>query len=565
MKKRWLAALLCAVLGISLAIPPAAAGEEARTLTLADYRDKMRAGWLGKMVGVSAGILSEFHYRGEIAPESVVPRWDGTLLSLGAAEDDIYLPFVLLQQMDAQGVGISAREMAIALYPYSFEFWNGHYTTFEFGIAPPDAGHPAYAPFPDGLSYSFAADYSGLIAPGCPAIPVELADRFASMLVYGDGIYGGAYIGALYSEAFFSQDMEQVVRTALTATPEESWLHEAIADTLACYEADPADWEAAWRFITQKYFLRADYNWIQWPYGGRTGGIDLDSKLNCAYATIALLYGGGDIERTLSLAIRCGQDADSNAANALGVLMTSKGWDAVPDAYKQGLSSLPKIRYANATFEALVEVTERVALAALDQAGAAVDEAGGVLTIPAIPLEIPQVQNSKKPGALADSLFSAQEMARMGKPALQDGGFEADWHTELYPPWMFSGNGSGGIDLRQGKARTGANNAWLSALPSLEVALSQHRIFVEPQARYTLSCSVRSSANFEGVELSAHVSGEGGAKLGGVQLPASAQYETIEWTFETGDASVIDVRIGYTGGAEKSWLQIDDVTLMRAQ
>lgn len=560
MSKRGTALLLCLVLLGPPAFPAAKAlGESARTLPVAEYRDKMRAGWLGKMVGVSTGILREFWYRGELGPEDQAPEWHPSLLSLACVEDDLYVPFVMLQQLDRRGIGLSAREMAIALYPYSFEFWNGHLFTFECGIAPPDAGHPRYAPYPDALSYSFAADYSGLIAPGCPDIPAALADRYARMLVYGDGVYGGAYIGALYSEAFFSKDPVQIVQSALAVLPPDSWMREAIADTLACYRRAPGDWEGAWEIITQKYFLRADYNWIQWPYGGRTKGIGLDAKLNCAYVTLALLFGGGDIERTLHIAIRCGQDCDCNAANALGVLFTTMGWDALPEAYKRAADALPNFRYADAAFDELVAVTERVATETLLDAGATLE--GEVWLLPERPAYALPLENSKKPGALADSLFTPEEMARMGKPALQDGGFEADWHEEVYPPWMISGNGSSGIDLRQGKAYAGVNNAWLSAAPHQDIALSQHRVFVEPGTRYTLACAARSSANFERGELAVYEAGEGGKLIAQTDIAPTADYAVTTLAFDTGGASIVDIRIGYTGGAAVSWMQIDQVSL----
>jgi hypothetical protein len=309
------------------------------------------------------------------------------------------------------------------------------------------------------------------------------------MLVYGDGIYAGAYIGALYSEAFFTDDLVYIVKRGLEAAPADSWLAESVRDALNCYLEDPNDWEPAWQMITQKYLLRMDYNWIQWPYGGRVGGINLDAKLNCAYLTLALLYGGGDPERTLNLAVRAGQDCDCNASNALGVLFATIGWEALPQTYKQAVPSLPDFRYANAGFEALVEVTERVARAALIDIGARFEYKDGVelALIPSADPPQTQAKHSKNPGPLEQSVFTPDEMRRMGKPHLQDGGFEDDWHETIYPPWMVSGAGESGLDLRKGKAYAGANNAWLSAQPRSKLALSQHRIFVKSNAKYELS------------------------------------------------------------------------------
>jgi hypothetical protein len=554
-------------LTLMLQLVPGFAGDAELRLSMASYRDKVRAAWLGKMAGVSVGILREFWFKGEIGPEDQVPKWDETLLSLASVEDDLYIPFVLLQVMDQKGIDISGKEMAIALYPYSFEFWDGHQRTWEEGIAPPDAGHPAYAPFPDGLSYSFAADYSGLIAPGRPDIPMELAGRFGSMLVYGDGIYGGSYIGAMYSEAFFTTDRKVIVEKALMAVPGDSWLHESISDVLACYELDPNDWEAAWRKITDKYYVNSQYNWIQWPYGGRLNGIDLDAKLNCAYMTISLLYGGGDIEKTLNLAIRCGQDCDCNAANALGVLFASIGYEILPETYKAPLNTFPPVRYANAGFEELCTVTERVAREAMKNAGASFITENGeeIMLIPAAKVEPGKAQNSKTPAPLTGSLFTKEEMARLERPQVQDGGFEEDWHDAIYLPWMLAGSGSGGVDMRNGKAYNGKNNAWLCAQNGKMVWLTQNRIMVEPNAKYVLTAAIRTSGNVEDGFLRIMKSGKDGKAIAQTIYGTQKKYTLVTLSLETGNTAHVDVQIGYTGPGASSWMQIDEVSLVKAE
>jgi hypothetical protein len=39
------------------------------------YRDKMTAGWLGQMVGVTWGFPTEFKWLGKIVPDANVPVW----------------------------------------------------------------------------------------------------------------------------------------------------------------------------------------------------------------------------------------------------------------------------------------------------------------------------------------------------------------------------------------------------------------------------------------------------------------------------------------------------------
>ena len=50
-------------------------GVESRRIAIDDYVDKMKAGWVGQMVGVGWGGPTEFRYRSEIIPEDKMPQW----------------------------------------------------------------------------------------------------------------------------------------------------------------------------------------------------------------------------------------------------------------------------------------------------------------------------------------------------------------------------------------------------------------------------------------------------------------------------------------------------------
>ena len=52
-----------------------ACADSARTLSLDDYRDKMKAAWVEQMVGVSWGQPMEFKWNDVIIPADKVPEW----------------------------------------------------------------------------------------------------------------------------------------------------------------------------------------------------------------------------------------------------------------------------------------------------------------------------------------------------------------------------------------------------------------------------------------------------------------------------------------------------------
>ena len=73
MKMKSSACAVVACLGSGLAADTAACADEVRTLSLDDYRDKMKAAWVGQMVGVSWGQPTEFKWNDAIIPEDKVP------------------------------------------------------------------------------------------------------------------------------------------------------------------------------------------------------------------------------------------------------------------------------------------------------------------------------------------------------------------------------------------------------------------------------------------------------------------------------------------------------------
>ena len=111
----------------------------------------------------------------------------------------------------------------------------------------------------DDIDYQIEADFSGLIAPGMPATVIALGEKFGRLMNAGDGLYGGQFIGAMYADAFFENDMTKVIQAGLAAIPSQSQYHECISDVLAWHEENPNDWQATWTKINDKYQKNLNY------------------------------------------------------------------------------------------------------------------------------------------------------------------------------------------------------------------------------------------------------------------------------------------------------------------
>jgi hypothetical protein len=50
-----------------------------------------------------------------------------------------------------------------------------------------------------------------MIAPGMPQVSNRFDDRMRHIMNYGDGVYGGMFISAMYTPAFFAKNIREVV------------------------------------------------------------------------------------------------------------------------------------------------------------------------------------------------------------------------------------------------------------------------------------------------------------------------------------------------------------------
>jgi hypothetical protein len=396
---------------VALAIVAGAAEPQFRRLPVRQYRDKMTAGWLGQIAGVSLGAPTEFNYQGRVIPEAEMPKWQPKLINDAFNQDDLYVEMTFLRSMEQYGFGVSIRQAGIDFANSQYALWaanNAGRTNLRNGIAPPDSSHPQFNKCPNDIDYQIEADYSGLVAPGLPNTSIELGEKFGRLMNYGDGVYAGQFIGALYGQAFFESDPVRLVENALQAIPTESQYAEVIRDVLAWHRAEPTDWHTAWLKCDEKY-CKDKYRGLRTTNGG------IDCRINGAYVVIGLLYGKSDLELTPTIACRCGLDSDCNPSSAAGVLFTTVGYSKLPEKFHKELDRSKLFSYTAYNFPALVDVTEKLARQAVVRAGGKIVTENGedIFLIPVQEPKPSKYEDSGKPGPIAKSRFTPEEMAKI--------------------------------------------------------------------------------------------------------------------------------------------------------
>ncbi|MDG3004622.1 ADP-ribosylglycohydrolase family protein [Paludisphaera mucosa] len=390
-----------------------------RRLSREEYRDKMKAGWIGQMAGVGVGGPTEFRWQEATVPADRVPAWKPETINQ-FDQDDIYVEMTFLRTLQKYGLDATSRQAGIDFANSKYPLWHANAAgrkRLREGIAPPDSGHPAFNDHADDIDYQIEADFSGLIAPGLPNTVIRLGETFGRLMNYGDGLYGGWFVGAMYSEAFFETDPEKIVLAGLAAIPKGCQYHECVSDVIAWHRENPKDWEATWKKIEAKYQKDRAYRRFSCSKAEKEPyKFNIDAKLNGAYIVMGLLYGEGDPEKTIVVSTRCGQDSDCNPSNAAGVLFTSIGAAKLPAKYTSALDTHTKFNSTDYAFPDVLAVCDDLAAQAVARAGGRVEKSADGAETFVIPVEAARpgpLESCWEPAAKADSRFTAAEKAKI--------------------------------------------------------------------------------------------------------------------------------------------------------
>jgi hypothetical protein len=391
------------------------AAEEFRRLPVSEYRDRMAAGWIGQMAGVGWGAPTEFKFKGEIIPEDKVPNWKPGMINQ-FNQDDIYVEMTFLRTMEEHGLDCSIRQAGIDFANSGYRLWHANKfgrDNLRKGIAPPDSGHPKFNAHADDIDYQIEADFSGLIAPGLPNAVIEMGEKFGRLMNYGDGVYGGQFVGGMYAEAFFEDDPLKLVEAGLACVPAESMFTGCIRDTIGWWQLNPNDWEKTWQLIEAKYQDDPDHR--KFSCSGPDAAFNIDAKINAAYIVMGLLYGGRKIEDTTIISMRCGQDSDCNPSNAAGVIATTIGKSKLAPKYVSELNPDGVFSHTAYSFPALVEVCEKLARQAVLKHGGRIEKTaeGDVFVIPVSRPKPGKLEQCWEPGPAAGSKFTEAEMEQI--------------------------------------------------------------------------------------------------------------------------------------------------------
>ena len=431
MKNKYLAFLLSVILPALISC----SGSGDLTPVKSDVlKDKIAGGWAGKMIGVTYGAPTEFRAQGRTYEDSI--KWNPSDIRGSLWQDDIYVQLSFLMAMDKYGMDAPALKFQESFALAGFPLWHANMQArknYHDSIFAPLSGSPEYNIHADDIDFQIESDYIGFMCPGMPATASKIADRIGRIMNYGDGVYGGIFVAALYSEAFLESDISLIIEKALLSIPPESDYHKAISDVITLHRQYPSDWRAAW--------MQLEGKWGDVDICGAGSRFNIDAKLNGAYIVMGLLYGEGDPLRTLEISTRCGQDSDCNPSNAMAVLGVISGFSGLPADMQDGIKAIADSTFIHTsyTFNTAVESTYKYALDLIGKSGG--KTSGSRILIRKEVPSAPELEISF-PDLVFDrniSVFDKKEWKFRGK-------------------WDIHGAASGGDNQRPGQAMVSGNS-----------------------------------------------------------------------------------------------------------
>ena len=358
-----LGTLVACVLSVNVCV---IANAGVRRISRAELEDKIRGGWAGQMIGVAYGAPTEFKACGSIGTWEL--SWKPDQIENAIHQDDLYVEMTFSRVMDTIGLNASSAQYGEAFKNSQYHLWHANAAArraLNRGINAPMSGHPKYNIHANDIDFQIEADFIGLMCPGLPRAVVFFADRVGRVMNYGDGLYGGMFVGGMYAAAFFEKDPRRVVEAGLACLPPQSGYAKIIKDVLDWSVESPNDWRAVWQKLE-----------VKWDKDdpcpdGALAPFNIDARLNGAYIAMGLLFGGGDFGKTMEISTRCGQDSDCNPSSAAGVLGVMLGYSGIPEIYKSGIPKLAdkKFDFTEYSFNDICQSTLARAIAVVHRYG----------------------------------------------------------------------------------------------------------------------------------------------------------------------------------------------------
>jgi hypothetical protein len=323
-------------------------------LSRGDYQDRLRAFWLSQSIANWTGLQTEGQ-RTRI-PFYTDEDWDrfGFVLNQSpwwSADDDTDIEYIYQHALETYETEILTPEQIRDQWLEHIQskeenyLWVSNESAFrlmEEGVLPPNTSDPENNPNWEQIDAQLTTEIFGLFAPGRPDVAMLLGDLPVKVTARGDAEMAAKFYIIMHSLAPYAivnitdangdgdpydEQVFWLAEQARAQIPDKSYIAGMYDWVLNEYEGNPdkEDWEATRDAFYHIYVEGgADgYRYTNW----------YDSGSNFGLSMISLMYGQGDLPRTVQIGSLSGMDSDNPTATWGGLLGFLYGYEGVQKAY----------------------------------------------------------------------------------------------------------------------------------------------------------------------------------------------------------------------------------------
>lgn len=282
-------------------------------MELKDYRSRVMGCWLGKNIGGTLGMPMEWERK-----KNAVTYYTHDITGEPLPNDDLDIQILWLLALEEYGIQIDAKLLGEFFNEYMI-FTHAEYgtakTNLRSGLQPPVSGSFNNR-FKDSFGSYIRADIWACLFPGLP----EMAAKYAfedAIVDHGDGegVYAEVFTAVMESAAFYEKDIDKLIDVGLSYIPEDCAVSRAVRDALRTYR-EGMTIEESREYIMQNYIGHLEWHAISEEdeeKGYTEGEMGWDVPSNLMIIIYGLLYGGGNYEKAMCIAVNYGEDTDCTA------------------------------------------------------------------------------------------------------------------------------------------------------------------------------------------------------------------------------------------------------------
>ena len=304
----------------------------AKKIELSLLKDKIAGAWIGQMVGNIYGLPYENDFIENPGSEDNWPwGYDKSLAKLkqydGAfSDDDTDFEYIYLMLMEKHGTEPTYGQIRDGwMYHVRDRVWLANRAALglmHYGFTPPFTGRKDLNPHWYQIDPQLINEIWSYTAPGMVKYAAQKSAWAARITSDSWAISPTVHYGAMYSLAFFENDIQKIISEALEYLPENDRYAQTVRKMIALHKKYPNNWQAARAEMAQEYYVNED---------AMTKTI-WNANLNGACGVLAMLYGNGDWQKTMDLGVSMGFDADNQTATVGGILGVMYGTKPIPQA-----------------------------------------------------------------------------------------------------------------------------------------------------------------------------------------------------------------------------------------